>query len=191
VISKPRSLIALAFVAVIRVLAQSQAPAPQTPRFEDHRVAQIFKGSSAQPILSTPEQLRYRTRILDGVSKGDGVWNGGWKHPINSSGPNFAGHYFVIRWGCGSNCLMMAIVDAKTGTVHGPPLSRDGELYLPMDMLSDREIDFQPDSTLMILRNACKGARSDCGVYYFNWNNDRFVLLKRTLVDLTKVEGLK
>jgi hypothetical protein len=60
-----------------------------------------------------------------------------------------------------------------------------------MDMLSDREIDFQRDSTLMILRNACKGARSGCGVYHFNWNNDRFVLLKRTLVDLTKDGGLK
>jgi len=118
---------------------------------------------------------------------GEGVWNGSWRNPIKASGPNFAGHYFVIRWGCGSDCLMMAIIDAKTGKVYSPPLSGAGtELYVPMDTLGDREIDFEPQSSRMILRNACKVARSECGVYYFNWKDDRFTLVKRTLVDLTR-----
>jgi hypothetical protein len=118
---------------------------------------------------------------------GEGVWSGSWKNPIKASGPNFAGHYFVIRWGCGSNCLMMAILDAKTGKVYDPPLSGAGtELYVNMDMLGDKEIDFNPQSSLMILRNACRIARSECGIYYFNWQNNRFTLLKRVLMDLTK-----
>ena len=115
------------------------------------------------------------------------MWSGSWKNPIKTSGPNFAGHYFVIRWGCGSNCLMMAVVDAKTGKVYDPPLSGTGtELYVNMDMLGDREIDFKPESSLMVLRNACRIARSECGVYYFNWQNNKFTLLKRVLMDLTK-----
>jgi hypothetical protein len=82
---------------------------------------------------------------------------------------------------------MMAVVDAQTGKVHGPPLSGVGtELYVPMDPLSDVEIDFRPQSSLMVLRNACKDARRECGIYYFNWASDRFMLVKRTLIDLTE-----
>ncbi len=83
---------------------------------------------------------------------------------------------------------MMAVVDAETGTVYAPPMSGVGtELYTPMDVMSDREIDFRLDSSLMILRNACREARTQCGVYYFNWTDGHFDLIKRVLVDLTKV----
>jgi hypothetical protein len=53
-------------------------------------------------------------------------------------------------------------------------------------LLGDREIDFNPRSSLMVLRNACRVARIECGVYYFNWQNSTFTLLKRVLIDLTK-----
>jgi len=43
-----------------------------------------------------------------------------------------------------------------------------------MDPLTDREIEFQPDSRLMILRNACRTARSECGVYYFHLTDGQF-----------------
>jgi hypothetical protein len=182
----------LVLISGLTIVAQSKAPskaADRTPSFQDYAVNEVFTGVPAEPILATTEQRRYRTRIRNGVSKGSGVWNGSWKDPMKSSGPNFAGHYFVIRWGCGSNCLMMAVVDAKNGKVHGPPLSGAGtELYIPMDPMSDVEIDFRRDSSLMVLHNACKDARRECGIYYFNWRNDQFVLLKRVLVDLTKAE---
>lgn len=53
------------------------------------------------------------------------------------------------------------------------------ELYVSMDMLGDGEIDFGPRSSLMVLRNACKDGRSECGAYYFNWQNNQFTLVKR------------
>lgn len=82
---------------------------------------------------------------------------------------------------------MMAIVDAKTGIIYNPPLRGAGtDLYVSMDMLSPAQIDFQRDSSLMVLRNGCKFARSECGVYYFNWRNNRFALVRRVLIDLTK-----
>jgi hypothetical protein len=159
----------------------------QLPRFEDYPVSDVFKGAAADPILVTPEQRLYRTRIRQGVSKGRGVWNGSWKDAKERPGVNFAGHYTVIRWGCGSNCLMMAVVDAKTGRVHPPPLSGAGtEFYVPMDPMSESEIDFKPDSRLMILRNACQKARTECGVYAFDWKDDRFRFVQRQLLDLTK-----
>jgi len=76
---------------------------------------------------------------------------------------------------------MMAIVDAKTGLVYDPPLSSTGsELYVPLDNLSDMEIDLRPDSSLLVLRNACRDFknRDSCGAYYFNWKGNRFALIK-------------
>jgi hypothetical protein len=166
---------------ILTAIGTGRVWAQPTPRFEDYPITEQFKGNPAAPVLATPEQRQYRTRIRNGVSTGADVWTGSWKKPIKSSGPNFAGHYFVIRWGCGSQCVMMAIVDAKTGTVHDPPLSGVGsELYVPLDNLSEMEVDFRPDSSLMILRNACRDFknRASCGMYYFNWHDNRFTPLK-------------
>jgi hypothetical protein len=181
---------ALPLVWVVAALAQM--PSQHLPKFDDYHLTEIFSGQPAAPILATPEERNYRTRISDGVARGRGVWTGSWKDAKEKPGPNFAGHYFVIRWGCGSDCLMMAIVDAQTGKVYPPPLSGAGtELYLPMDPMSDREIDFRLDSTLMVLRNGCEDGRSQCGVYYFNWENNRFALVRRVLVDLTKTAKIR
>jgi hypothetical protein len=81
---------------------------------------------------------------------------------------------------------MMAIVDAKTGKVYDPPLSGTGtELYVPLDNLGEKEVDIRPDSSLMVLREACKDfkTRASCGTYYFNWKDNRFALLKFVYVD--------
>lgn len=75
------------------VLAQKNG----TPRFEDYPVFDVFSGTPAAPILSTPEEKRYRTMIREGVSKGWGVFRDGKEQ----AGPNFAGHFIAIVWGVG------------------------------------------------------------------------------------------
>src|SRR5215207_9403419 len=35
-------------------------------------------------------------------------------------GVNFAGHYILTTWGCGTNCSQSAIIDARTGRVFFP-----------------------------------------------------------------------
>jgi hypothetical protein len=159
-----------------------------TPRFEDYPVREVFTGTPAEPILATAEQRMYRTRIRNGVSTRSDVWIGSYKNPIKAKGPNFAGHYFVIRWGCGSQCVMMATVDAKTGNVYDPPLSGQDSLNVPLDNLSDMEIDLRPDSSLLVLRNACRDFkdRKTCGRYYFNWKDNHFILVKFVMVDPLK-----
>lgn len=159
-----------------------------TPRFEDYPVNEHFTGTPTAPILVTPDQRMFRTRIRNGISSTRDVWIGSYKNPVRAKGPNFAGHYFAIRWGCGSQCLMMAIVDAETGTVYSPPLARKDSLWVPLDNLGDRETDLRPDSSLMILRNACRDFKNlkTCGTYYFNWKDNQFVLIKFVFVDALK-----
>ncbi len=84
---------------------------------------------------------------------------------------------------------MMAIVDARTGVIYDPPLSGAGsELYVPLDNFSDMEVDLRPDSSLLVLRNACRDFRDtgSCGIYYFNWKDNRFALMKFVAVDPLK-----
>jgi len=175
-------LLFAAMAAANACCAPTSAAGLDFPRFQEYPAGPLFKGPIAQPILSTREQRNYGTKIREGLSKGVGVWNGSWRSgPRDTRGPNFAGHYVVIRWGCGSNCLMMAVVDAVTGVVYSPPLSGVGtELFVPIDPRSEQEIDFQPDSSLIVLRNACADfkSRSSCGTYYFNWHDNRFDLVR-------------
>jgi hypothetical protein len=172
---------AVAFIALALNLSGVQAQSEAIPRFEDYPVPARFTGTPVAPIFATLEQKRYRSRIRDGVLDGADVWIGTHKDPIPTKAPNFAGHYFVIRWGCGSQCVMMATVDAKTGTIYEPPLSGSSQaLNVPLDNLSGMEIDLRPDSSLLVLRNACRDFknRRSCGTYYFNWHNNRFDLKK-------------
>lgn len=36
---------------------------------------------------------------------------------------NFAGHFTLVTWGCGSDCRMVAAVNAKTGDVYIAPFT--------------------------------------------------------------------
>ena len=71
------------------------------PRFRDFRVTEVYSGPVAQPRLTSREAREFRTRLREAAS----------------GKPNFAGHYLVAQWGCGTECVTGAIIDAKTGAV--------------------------------------------------------------------------
>ncbi len=102
-ITNQRLLPAALFVSALQMSPQppseAKTKASIPPRFEDYRVSEVFNGQPSPPILATPEQRMFRTRITDGVSKGWGVLRDGREG--STPGPNFAGHYIAIQWGCG------------------------------------------------------------------------------------------
>ena len=165
----------LIIALAILVSAQDQTNARQ-PRFEDYSVTEIFTAKPVPPLIQTPLEGMYRTRIREGVMKGWGVERDGKEQP----GPNFAGHYVIITWGCGSPCLMAAIVDLRTGRVFPPPFHHGpGHSYFqvpwafPMDPLA-----YRVDSRLLIA-NICESDKTvrvegrvsyepqRCGTHYF------------------------
>jgi hypothetical protein len=167
--------------------ADAQTHPNTLPKFQDYPVKEVFEGTPHAPIFATPEQHHYRTRIRQGVEKGWGVWiNGEWMREQNRPGPNFAGHYVVIVWGCGAPCLMMAVSNAKTGAVYNPPLSWTGGLALPLLVFPnsfgrDADVEYRRDSQLMIIKATPYSNRSDAIPYafYFLWQGDKWSLLRR------------
>lgn len=127
----PRLLLA----SVVAISAWAQNPAGRPPRFEDYPVKEIFRGTAALPVLETPEARKFEAEIRDGVSKGWGVFDGVSGKEFRRPGPNFAGHYILVSFGCGepfSACSSAAIVDAKTGRVfRGPSQDSESALTLP------------------------------------------------------------
>jgi hypothetical protein len=136
-----RNTLMLASVAASVGCAQS--PPDRAPRFQDYPVKEVFLGKPALPILQTPEERKLEALIGDGVSKGWGVFDGATGKEFRRPGPNFAGHYVLVNFGCNdtdyiasllptppvapidpprtSACLGAPIVDAKTGRVYRPP----------------------------------------------------------------------
>jgi len=65
------------------------------PRFGDYPVKHIYKGEAARPII-TKGWRGFRTAIRRGTD----------------SDVEFAGHYTLPRWGCGTSCGEFVIVDS-------------------------------------------------------------------------------
>lgn len=105
-------ILALIYAGLYFLAAKSSVPAytddPQetgastTPQFADHPAEGIYTGAPAQVDFTTePSARTFRTRITDAAK----------------DGPNFAGHYTVVTWGCGTSCQGNAVVDAESGAI--------------------------------------------------------------------------
>lgn len=151
----------LVFAVVIALsLAPAAAAQQSAPRFEDYPVREVYTGPVHAPVLATREQRQFRTRLRDTAS----------------GKPNFAGHYILGLWGCGSGCVMGGVVDAKTGQVTMLPFTvccwRDD---IPDDF---QPIDVRVDSNLVIVEGAIDENYSDNGKRYFTFQNGRFTKIE-------------
>ncbi|MFY0629181.1 MAG: hypothetical protein JXR05_02300 [Flavobacteriaceae bacterium] len=96
--------------------------------FEEHKVS-LYIGELADPdFTSNSDAKTFVTRITDGCKEG----------------VNFAGHYTLIYWGCGSSCQYGVIVDRKTGKIYdgyqtslGSSFKADSKLILKNSGLMD------------------------------------------------------
>lgn len=115
-------------------------------------------------------------------------------------GPNFAGHYRVAVWGCGTSCAMFAIVNLKTGRVITPSgfsstSAVDFEVeswdVLPHSQHDDGLFGFRKDSRLLLVLGDLDEDESREGAFYLVLNNERLRLIHSTLVakDCDKLRG--
>ena len=97
-------------------------------------------------------------------------------------GVNFAGHYILTTWGCGTNCSQTAIIDARNGKVYFPrELEGAGFGYCELPDATEAIVS-RADSRLLIL-NGFKGGdlsveNAPCGIYYLEWTGTKFRQVK-------------
>lgn len=153
-----------AFVAVVAPAAASPALAQRNrrlPRFEDYPVRQIYRGRVAPVRIDSRRARQYRTRLSED-SRG---------------GPNFAGHYTVVHWGCGTGCAQVAVVDARTGRVYWPPVDYVDIPHPDIDRA--RRSGWRLDSRLLVLTKSHYDRYASYTAFYYLFDNNRFRLLRK------------
>ncbi len=159
-----RSLAALAFcvcAATTPALGAQARKARPAPRFEDYPVREIYKGPVARVRLDGRRARMFRTRLRED-SRG---------------GPNFAGRYVVVVWGCGTGCAQMGVVDARTGSVYFPPVE-----YMDIPDMEDEELRarvFRLDSRLLVITQNHYDMQRTYTAYYYLFDGGRFRLLRK------------
>jgi hypothetical protein len=135
------------------------------PQFEAYPVSERFSAKPAPAIISNPRARLFRTMITT-QAKGQ---------------PNFAGHYNLATWGCGSDCRGFALIDARTGKVyfHLRALNVAGVPFQDEDRLQ-----FRPDSRLLIISGWVDGVGGyqEEAKFYYVWENNRFRLIRKTKI---------
>jgi len=139
----------------------NQAKRARKPQFGDYPVKEIYKGRVARVRLDSPRARMFRTRLREG----------------SRSGPNFAGHYAVVIWGCGTGCAQMGVVDSKTGRVYFPPVEW---MDIPdMEDEQSRSKFFRLDSKLLVITKSNYDMERSYTAYYYLFDKNRFRLLRK------------
>jgi hypothetical protein len=141
--------------------AHSGAGESDVPGFYDYAVKKQFKVRPAPVSLKSPEARMFRTRLREGAR----------------TGPNFAGHYTIVMWGCGTSCTNTAIVDALTGQVYFPPELNPFTYPVGYGLGDSLGMDYKPDSLLLVATGA-SGEDGKAGVYYYVWRNHKLELVR-------------
>src|ERR1700743_3306755 len=88
------------------IIAAKDLVDPSAPQFSQYPSKVSTQGSPVKLDLSSnPIAKMFRTVI---------------RHEM-TQGANFAGHYRVVIWGCGSSCAQFAVVNLNTGRVITAP----------------------------------------------------------------------
>jgi len=166
----------LRLIAVLASVALSVSTQPggtpnwtakNPPKFEDFPAGETMHGTAASVKLSTRSERMFQTRLTKAA-----------KEP-----PNFAGHYRIAYWGCGSNCSAAALVDLQTGEVFPPPLAKSNgngwERWMLCTACFEGSGDeFHVDSRLMMVRCGMNYSerlqKNFPDTYYFVWDYYRF-----------------
>ena len=133
------------------------------PAFHDYPAVPA-RMRPAKVQLTSPDARRMRTVLREGAAKG----------------PNFAGHFSVVVWGCGSSCSDLAIVDARSGRVFFDESVDDisGVHVGDEPGASDWAARFRLDSRLLAIVGAPNENDARDGVTFYEWTGARLKLLR-------------
>lgn len=138
---------------------------PDAPHFEQYPVFPERRAGppAAVNLRSNAKARRFRTVLRNGAAEG----------------PNFAGHFTIVGWGCGSSCLQFAVVDAHNGMVQFPPdFSVVSGVHIGTDNFEPTGSPFwglryRLDSSLLIVLGALDEDDNREGATYYHIKNGK------------------
>ena len=164
-------LLPFLFCLLVPIVVQSQTAKVDVnlkhlPHFEDFAVVENWNRPPAPLKLTTRSERMFRTQLTN-AAKGL---------------PNFAGHFRIASWGCGSLCGAGAVIDLQTGSVFPPPLGAHGDGWdrwiMGTAFFEGAGVDFRLDSRLVVVKggiNYSEALKANVpDVYYFIWEEGRF-----------------
>ena len=160
----------LILVTTVSTLAQNRS----LPKFADYRAAVEKPRVRSIDFKKNRDANSFRTRLSSGLR----------------GGVNFAGHYVVVGWGCGTGCISGAIIDARTGNVLWPEQLNGIGVYYAGDSYADEPVAFRKYSRLLTITGS-PGVRTgepekQAGIYYYEWKRDRLHLLRFVKKDVVE-----
>jgi hypothetical protein len=144
---------------VAATISGSVSGAANLPGFEEFPARPVAIAKPAPVRLASREAKRFRTVLREGAQKG----------------PNFAGHYTIVSWGCGTACTRIAIVDAQDGDVTFPPQLQPLSYFMVTDQ--SPSLQYRLDSNLLVATGAPMD-RDKAGVFYYRWTGRSLKQLK-------------
>jgi hypothetical protein len=147
------------------IISQSDKAFAQerVPQFADYP-SRVIRTSRSIPvdIGSTPYTSCFRTMLRDTARRG----------------AEFAGHYALSYWGCGSECARIGIVDLRTG-----------RSYVSSFFVSPVSFKTRPDSRLIVINDPAEVAKEFGGdtadlpdrfqPEYFLWTGQKLLLIAK------------
>ena len=117
-----------------------------------------------------PDVSTFRTRLTEGLR----------------IGVNFAGHFVVVGWGCGTGCISGAIIDARTGNVFWPEQFNALGVWYDGQEYAEEPVAFRKNSRMLVITGVPGQASDDTpekpsGAYYYEWKNNRLRQIKFVL----------
>ena len=112
-------LVAFAAIAHARAVFGADEK-PLDALFAQYPVADVYHGPVRLPDFKKRDRSfsTYRTRIREGLR----------------GGANLAGHYALIGWGCGTECVNYVVGDVRTGRMFDVHIGGDDFLELKLDV---------------------------------------------------------
>jgi hypothetical protein len=142
----------------------------------------VLLGSIGASAQSVPEAAQYPAKVEQATARHVDLASNPkaetFKTDLNDSlqsGVNFAGHFVVAQWGCGSGCVQVAIIDGRNGHVYFPS-QLQGVTPGSGELENSELLAFKPESTLLIL-SGIPSDKTDYGVWYYSWTGTEFKLI--------------
>jgi hypothetical protein len=149
----------LIIVSTLFFPSSAEVQGQKLPSWQQYRVAQIYTGRAAMPVFTTKEEREFRTQIRRQAAKG----------------PNFAGQYTVVLWGCGTECNRFVIVDARTGRIFFHAQREDAA----------SAVYYKLDNRLIVTDNSCPDTEpNNCRRSFWEWSGAELTLITKIPIDL-------